>query len=286
MKIPALYRKGKLPISYEIFPPKGELSMDALRTMADALAAERPDYISVTYAAGGSGNSDRTAVLTGMLQREYGLLAMAHLTCRNSTRADVDAAVQQFREQGVTHVLALRGDRVPGCETQDFQYASQLIEYLGRTTELTLGAACYPEGHVACSDPARDLDYLRQKQDAGAAFFITQLFFDNDCFFRFREKAAAHGITVPIDVGVMPILSRESLIKMSFNCGASIPAGVVRMVYKYQDDPESLRAAGIEYAARQICELAAGGVDGIHLYVMNKPDVAHTLTCALHDAGY
>lgn len=286
MKIPELYRKGRLPISYEIFPPKGELSMESLRTMAGALVAEKPDYISVTYSAGGSGNSGRTALLTGILQKEYGLPAMAHLTCRNSTRADVDEAVRQFQEQGVTHVLALRGDRVPGCETQDFHYASQLIEYLRETTDMTLGAACYPEGHVACSDPARDLDYLRQKQDAGAAFFITQLFFDNDCFFRFRERAAAHGITVPVDVGVMPILSRESLIKMSFNCGASIPADVVRMVYKYQDDPESLRAAGIEFAARQICALAAGGADGIHLYVMNKPDVAHTLTCALHDAGY
>lgn len=286
MRITELYGRGRLPISFEIFPPKGELDELALDGMLGELAATRPDYISVTYSAGGSGNSDRSARIAGKIQNEYGICAMAHLTCINSLRAEVDEAVRQFHQQGIQNVLALRGDRIPDRQATDFGFAWELVAYLKKTTDFTLAGACYPESHVACDSLDVSIEHLRQKQDAGLDFLITQLFFDNTCYYRFLEKARTRGITLPIDVGIMPILTKASLTKMVFGCGASLPAAAVRMVYKYQDDPESLRRAGVDYAAAQILDLAANGVDGIHIYVMNKPDVARTLTAALHDAGY
>lgn len=287
MYIRDIYKSKKLPISYEIFPPKGELKVEELRGTLDALAGTEPDFISVTCSAGGSGNGKNTAALTGIIEREYGIPAVAHLTCINSARADVDAAVGDLRAQGIANVFALRGDRVPGSETKDFRYGAQLVRYLRQTTDFCVGGGCYPEGHVECDDFDADIRHLREKQDAGAEFFLSQLFFENAAFYRFIEKARAAGIKVPIDAGIMPIMGKSQITRMVFLCGASLPSAVIRMVNRYEHDPDSLLKAGMEYAARQIVELAASGAaSGIHIYTMNKPEVARFEMGALRDAGF
>lgn len=287
MYIRDIYKSKKLPISYEIFPPKGELRVEELRGMLEGLAGTDPDFISVTCSAGGSGNGNNTAALTGVIEREYGIPAVAHVTCVNSTRADVDAALEDIRARGITNVFALRGDKLPGCETRDFQYGSELVRYIREKTDLCVGGGCYPEGHVECDDFEADIGHLKEKQDAGAEFFLSQLFFDNAAFYRFIEKARARGITVPIDAGIMPIMGKKQITRMVFLCGASLPSAVVRMMNKYESDPASLLKAGMEYAARQMVELAeSGAASGIHIYTMNKPDVAKFEMEALRHAGF
>lgn len=287
MYIRDIYKQKKLPISFEIFPPKGELHVEQLRGTLEALAGTEPDFISVTCSAGGSGNSQNTPVLTGIIQREYHIPAVAHLTCINSDKAAIDAAVEAIRQNGISNVFALRGDRVPGMETKDFRYGSDLVRYLRDTTDLCLGGGCYPEGHVESDDFDADIRHLREKQDAGAEFFLSQLFFDNTAFYRFIDKARAAGITVPIDAGIMPIMGKSQITRMVFLCGASLPAPVIRMLNRWEHDPEALLQAGKEYAARQIVELArSGAASGIHIYTMNKPDVARYEVNALHEAGF
>ncbi len=287
MYIRDIYKSKKLPISYEIFPPKGELRVETLRGMLEALAGTRPDFISVTCSAGGSGNGKNTAVLTGIIEREYGIPAVAHITCVNSTRADVDSAVADIRAQGISNVFALRGDKLPGSGTRDFQYGSQLVRYLRERTDFCIGGGCYPEGHVECDNFDEDIDHLREKQDAGAEFFLSQLFFDNAAFYHFIERARARGVTVPIDAGIMPIMGKSQITRMVFMCGASLPSAVIRILNRYESDPASLLRAGMDYAARQITELAASGtVSGIHIYTMNKPEVARYEMGALRQAGF
>ena len=287
MYIRELYRAKKLPVSYEIFPPKGELRVEELRGTLEALAGTEPDFISVTCSAGGSGNGKNTAALTGIIEREYGIPAVAHVTCVNSTRANVDGAIEDIRSQGISNVFALRGDKLPGSETRDFRYGAQLVRYLRERTDFCVGGGCYPEGHVECDDFDEDIRHLREKQDAGAEFFLSQLFFENTAFYRFIDRARAAGISVPIDAGIMPIMGKSQITRMVFMCGASLPSAVVRMVNRYENDPASLLKAGMEYAARQIVELAeSGAASGIHIYTMNKPEVAKFERGALRDAGF
>ncbi len=287
MYIRDIYRTKKLPISYEIFPPKGELKVETLRDTLDALAGTEPDFISVTCSAGGSGNGKNTAALTGIIEREYGIPAVAHVTCVNSTRAGVDGVIEDIRAQGISNVFALRGDKLPGSVTRDFRYGAELVRYLRERTDFCVGGGCYPEGHVECDDFDADIRHLKEKQDAGAEFFLSQLFFENSAFYRFIDKARAAGVTVPVDAGIMPIMGKSQITRMVFMCGASLPSAVIRMVNRYENDPESLLKAGMEYAARQIIELAeSGAVSGIHIYTMNKPEVAKFEMGALRDAGF
>lgn len=287
MYIRDIYKTKNLPISYEIFPPKGELNVETLRGTLEALAGTKPDFISVTCSAGGSGNGKNTAALTGVIEREYGIPAVAHVTCVNSTKADVDAVIEDIKAQGISNVFALRGDKLPGSVTHDFRYGAELVRYLRARTDFCVGGGCYPEGHVECDDFDADIRHLREKQDAGAEFFLSQLFFENAAFYRFIDKARAAGVTVPIDAGIMPIMGKSQITRMVFMCCASLPSAVIRMVNKYENDPESLLKAGMEYAARQILELAgSGAVSGIHIYTMNKPEVAIFEMGALRDAGF
>lgn len=274
--------------SFEMFPPKGELSLETALAVGGELAELAPDFISVTYSAGGTGNSGNTTSIARQVQAATGVATMGHLTCMGLTRADVDAYVGELAAGGVTNVLALRGDPVPGREPVDFTYASDLIAYL-RTRfgdELCVGAACYPEGHVECLDFRRSIERLKAKQDAGVDFFVTQLFFDNELYYRFRDAAQAAGITVPIVVGVMPFTSQQQVVRMTFTCGATLPSPVVKRLARYADDPESLRKAGVEYACEQLCDLAHNGVSGLHVYAMNKPAVGRACAQALRAVGY
>ena len=287
MRISDIYGKGKFPVSFEIFPPKGEMDISDLREMLDGIAGTEPSYVSVTCSAGGTGNSRNTASLSGVIQNEYDIPSVAHITCINSDYSAVDDYLAEIKEKGIKNVLALRGDRVPGMETTDFHYASELIRYLKKKTDLCIGAGCYPEGHVECDSIDEDIDHLKEKQDAGADFFISQLFFDNDAFYRFIDKVRGKGITIPIDAGIMPIMSKSQITRMIVLCGASMPAAVVRMLNKYDSDTKSLIEAGKEYAAKQALDIAERGIaNGIHIYSMNKPDVARFEMQAIRDAGY
>ena len=272
MRIAELFKENK-PISFEIFPPKGELSMDSFRETLEALSGLHPAFISVTCSAGGSGGRDRTAALAGIIRAEYGIEACAHLTCVNSTPEMLRDDVRKLHDEKIENVLALRGDVIPDAPGRAFRYASLLMESL-RNEGFCIGGACYPEGHIECDDPADDLRRLYDKQQAGAEFFVSQLFFENDCFFRFLDNARNIGVTAPITAGVMPILSQAQIQRMIFTCGASLPSDIIRILNRYADDPDALRQAGIEYAARQIRDLFEGGADGVHIYTMNRPAIA------------
>lgn len=272
--------QGRQLISYEIFPPKGDLPLETARTVAADLAALRPDFVSVTFSAGGSGNTQATSDVVQMIQDDFDIPTMAHLTCYGATKETIQDHIADYRARGINNVLALHGDPVPGVEPKDFRYARDLIEVLA-DEGFCVGAAAYPEGHVNCFSEEENIRHLAEKQAAGANFFITQLFFDNDVFYRFWDKALNAGVSVPIEVGIMPFLSKSQITRMIFTCGASLPSPVVKLLNKYEHDEKALRQAGIEYACQQLIDLADHGVDGLHIYVMNHADVAQATTNAL-----
>ena len=277
----------KQTFSFEIFPPRGDLSVEQAAQIAQQMVSQRPDWISVTFSAGGSGNTSNTAAIAAHIERGLHATALAHLTCLGSSREDVDAYLSTLAEHGVQNVLALRGDRAPGREAIDFAHADDLIRHIRQVAPgLCIGAACYPEGHVESPSLREDLEHLKAKQDSGADFLVTQLFFDNEHFYRFREACVRARIKIPISVGVMPFTSTKQIQKMAFTCGASIPAAVIKRLIAAGDDPADQARAGIEYACEQLRDLAANGVDGLHVYSMNKPEVARATHDALVDCGY
>ena len=275
---------GTRPVSFEMFPPKGELTLDKAREVAGKLTACKPDFISVTYSAGGSGNKGATAQIASMVSHEFDTPSVAHLTCISLTHAELAEKIAELHAAGVENVLALRGDVPEGAPTgpgcSEFRYAKDLIPELVEAG-FCVGAAAYPEGHIECDDLHLSVERLKMKQDAGASFFVTQLFFDNEYFYRFRELADAAGITVPITAGIMPFMSKQQISRMVFMCGASLPSPVIKILARYENDPESLRAAGIDYACRQLEDLNTHGVDGLHVYTMNRPSVARAAMSAL-----
>ena len=270
---------GNQPLSFEIFPPRGDLTEVEARRVAGELVELNPAFISVTYSAGGSGNSGATTTVASLIQNELGVPSVAHLTCQGLTRAMLEEKIAEMRVAGIKNVLALRGDPRPDAPQGDFAYAADVIPVL-REAGFCVGAAAYPEGHVTCTSLEDDIAHLREKQDAGAQFLVTQLFFDNEDFFRFRDLAARAGITAPITCGIMPFMSKNQVSRMIFMCGASLPSPIIRLLNRYEGDDEALRRAGIEYAAAQLRGLRDAGADGLHVYTMNKPAVARAI-CAL-----
>lgn len=269
---------GTQPISFEMFPPKGELTLDKARDVAQKLTSLKPSFISVTCSAGGSGNGATTAPIASMIAREFDTPSVAHLTCVGCTHEQLAQKIDEYKVAGIENVLALRGDLPQNTSEEDaaqsaYPFAKDMIPELV-DAGFCVGAAAYPEGHIACEDLELSVRYLKEKQDAGASFFVTQLFFDNEYFFRFRDLAEKAGITVPITAGIMPFMSKQQISRMVFMCGASLPSPVIKILAKYEDDPESLRQAGIEYACRQLEGLRDTGADGLHVYTMNRPSVA------------
>lgn len=274
-------------LSYEIFPPKGDLPLEEAYKVASAVAETKPDWISVTYSAGGSGNSGNTVPIASRIEGILGVTALAHLTCMGATRDSIDEKIGQFRQEGIANVLALRGDRRPGVEVADYVHASDLIRHLrAAMPEACIGAACYPEGHVESASEKESMEALYAKQEEGADFFVTQLFFDNEDFYRFRERCLRYRIKLPIVAGIMPFTSVKQIQRMAFNCGASIPAKVVKRLVRAGDDPRDQARAGVEYACEQLVDLAANGVDGLHVYSMNHPEIAQAARGALLGCGY
>lgn len=283
--------QGRRPTSFEMFPPKGELGVEDARAVAAELSALNPDFISVTCSAGGSGNGaekaggagNRTVTVAQVIQDEFKTSAMAHLTCYNATEESIFSAMDEMKSAGIINILALRGDPIPGVEPASFHYAKDLIPHL-KDAGFCVGAAAYPEGHISCTDPRANILHLKQKQDAGADFFVTQLFFDNNVFYRFWEDAQAAGITVPITCGIMPFMSKSQIQRMVFMCGASLPSPIIKLLARYENDENALMQAGIEYANAQLTDLDAHGVDGLHIYAMNRPSIARAGMTALEVA--
>lgn len=274
MKAITLFEK-KPVLSFEVFPPKSNVPIESIYQTLDSLRDLRPDFISVTYGAGGSVPGASTAEICETIQNKHGIPSIAHLPCINETKESVLEKLQIFREKGIENILALRGDRNPNLPPKnDFRYASDLIAFIRQNGDFDIAAACYPEGHPEAPDLDTDIAHLKEKVDAGASHLISQLFYHNPDFYAFREKAAKAGISVPAEPGIMPVTSKKSIERMVSLCGASIPARLAKLMARYADDPASLKAAGLEYAITQILDLLENGAAGIHIYTMNNPDVA------------
>lgn len=276
MHIKEIFGK-KTVFSFEVFPPRKTSPVEVIYDTLDELQGLSPDFISVTFGAGGSGNS-RYALEIASKIKESGTIPMLHLPCINFTKAEIDAALNEAQERGIENILALRGDINPDIPpVNDFHHASDLITYIKSKGDFDIAGACYPECHPDADSMIEDIKNLKAKVDAGADHLISQLFFDNDSFYEFREKAAIAGINVPIEAGIMPVVNKNQIERMVTTCGASLPAKFVRIMTRYEHSPEALRDAGIAYAVNQIVDLVASGVDGIHLYTMNKPYVARKI---------
>ena len=266
----------KPTLSFEIFPPKKQAELETVWTTIGALSCLDPDLISVTYGAGGSSRRD-TVAIAERIMTDYAIPAMAHLTCIGATKEEMKATLDDMASRGIENVLALRGDMTEEG-TKDFHYASDLIKFIKENYNFKVFAACYPEGHTEAESLEKDIEHLKEKCDLGVDMLVTQLFFDNENFLRFRDKISRAGVTCPIDVGIMPLTTASQLDRMCRMCGAKIPAKIEKIASSYGHNPIAMKEAGIMYATEQISELLSEGVTGIHLYTMNKADVAKTIS--------
>lgn len=281
MQIGELFKQKKPVVSFEIFPPKRNYPIETIYNTIDDLSDLKPDFISVTYGAGGS-SKDRTVEIASTIKNKYGIEALAHLTCVASTKSEIDDILVDLKANNIENILAMRGDipQDPDFDFPDplhFQYAKDLIERIHRRNGFSIGAACYPEGHIEATSKVDDLKYLQQKVDANVDFLITQLFFDNEIFFDFMEKIDLMGIKVPVSAGILPVLNINQMKRIVQLSGCSIPPKFKRILDKYEHNPEALKEAGTAYAIEQIIDLLSWGIDGVHIYTMNKPDTTRRI---------
>ncbi len=276
MKIRDLFAKKKWTLSFEVFPPVREGNLESLYKTIGELKKLKPDFISVTYGAGG-GTRNMTIEIASEVKNEFGQEVLAHLTCVGSTKDDVARILDDMRSQGIENILALRGDPPQG-EKQfvkmegGFGYANELVEFIRSRNDFSIGVAGYPEGHVEAPSLETDLKNLKKKVDAGADFVVSQLFFNNDVFYRFRDSAVKIGIRVPLIPGVFPILNYKQMRKCISLSNASVPETLERKMIRLQDKPEETEKYGIEYAVRQAEDLVRNEVQGLHLYSMNRSE--------------
>lgn len=272
----------KTAFSFEVFPPKKTMNIETVYHTLSELSDIKPDFISVTYGAGGSENCENTLNIAKRIKDVCGVESAVHMPCINMKKQDAQFVLEQFQEAGIENILALRGDRIEGREpANDFLYASDLIKFIREFNEkrtdgkrFKIMGACYPECHPNSSGPIDDLKNLKRKVDAGAEHLLSQLFFDNEKFYTFLERCQLVGINVPIEAGIMPATNKKSIERMVSMTNAVLPKKFVRMMDRYADEPEAIRDAGIAYAIDQIADLVTNGVDGVHLYTMNNPIVA------------
>ena len=269
--------KNKKTLSFETFPPKKEVEEDLIKTknVLNELAKLNPDFISVTYGAGGS-NSKGNVELASYIQNDLHIEALAHLTGGPSTKEDIDRIANEFKKNNIVNVLALRGDKPLDFNQEyckEFKHATDLMEYLNKY-DFTLAGACYPEGHIECDSLKKDLEFMKLKEEKGAKFFVTQIFFDNEYYYRLVSEARKVGIKSPIIPGIMPLISPKSIARTKSMCGSTIPLNYRNMLEFYQDKPKAFKELGYNYAVYQIMDLLAKGAPGIHLYVMNNVDTA------------
>ncbi len=270
--------ENRRSISFEVFPPKKDGEFEKAFEVLDKMALLKPDFISVTYGAGGS-RSGKTVEIASYIQNKLGIDAMAHMTCVGNRKEQLLQVSEELKSHNVNHILALRGDRPKDMsdeqfESRDFAHANDMMIFLKENTDLHMAGACYPEKHFESFSMESDLNNLKKKQEAGAEFFISQLFFDNDFYYSFLEKAGKKGITVPICAGIMPITTAKQIGTTVTLSGSAIPKALADIFAAYGENPEDMRKAGIDFAIRQIRDLQENGVNDIHLYTMNKPKMA------------
>ena len=278
MYIKDLFKEKKPIISFEMFPPKPHLPIESVLEAADTLAHLKPDFMSVTCGAGGSGKDSKTISVASHIQNNLSTTALAHLTCVISSKTEIKETLKKLKEENIHNILALRGDFPPESnfnpEDMDYKHAIDLVREIKDFGGFCIGGACYPAGHIENESVENDLDTLKTKVDAGIDFLTSQLFFDNNTFYSFLFRAGKKNINVPIIAGVMPVTSRSQIKRMCSLSGANLTSKFKNMLDRFYDKPESLKRAGIVYATEQIIDLLSNGVTGIHIYTMNRPEIA------------
>lgn len=268
-------KEGKPVLSFEIFPPKKEEALKNIDATLERLCDLHPDFISITFGAGGSTANNKTLEIAKKIKNRYQVEPVVHLTCLHYGKEEISQMLDQLEEAGIKNVLALRGDVNPNIPVKnDFRYANELVEFIKSRGAFDISGACYPETHLEAPDAVTDIRNLKRKVDAGVTHLVSQLFFENDFFYRFYEKTRIAGIDVPVEAGIMPVTNRAQIERMVNTCGASLPPKFKKILDKYENNKEALFDAGMAYAVNQIVDLIANDVDGIHIYTMNKVKVA------------
>ena len=285
MKIKERLQENKVHISFEVFPPKTDAGFESVMGAVEKIAALKPSYISVTYGDGG-GTSKNTVKIASHIKKDLGVPSLAHLTCASSTREEVHAVIDRLKEEGIENILALRGDipkdasfPIPG----QYHYASELIRDIKEQGDFCIGAACYPEGHVESASKDEDILHLKEKVDCGVDFLTTQMFFDNSILYNFLYRIREKGITVPVLPGIMPVTNGKQIARICSLSGTVLPQRFLAVVDKFGDNPAAMQQAGIAYATDQIIDLIANGIQNIHIYSMNKPEVAAAIMANLSE---
>ena len=277
MKVSQVYNT-KRSLSFEIFPPKKDTELNNIDETLEVLAELKPDFISVTFGAGGSSNCNRTIELAKKIKYEYGIEPVVHLTCLHYDKHEIDEFAHVLKGEGIENILALRGDPNPNAAAKDdFKHSSDLISYLKQDNDFCFLGACYPECHPESPSTVSEIKSLKKKVDAGAEVLLSQLFFDNDIFYRFNEECEIAGIEVPVIPGVMPVINAAQIKRMVSLCNASFPKRFQRIISRYEDNKEALFDAGMSYCLSQIIDLLVSDIKGIHLYTMNNPMVARRI---------
>ena len=273
MKISEILKSKKAVLSFEVFPPKTGAARESVFAAVDGISALNPDFMSVTYGAGG-GTSDYTVEVAGRI-KNAGVTPLAHLSCISSDHEGVRAKLAQLKKLKIENILALRGDLPEGFSGNlDYRYANELVAEIKAFGDFCVGGACYPEGHPESRTLFEDIEHLKIKADAGCDFLTTQMFFDNDVYYSFLSKLAAAGINLPVIAGIMPVTNAASIKRIVKLSGGSLPTRFRRIVDRFGDDPEAMTQAGIAYATEQVVDLYANGIRAVHIYSMNKPYVA------------
>ena len=300
MKISEIIGSNRLSVSFEIFPPKrqdpslfgdaeAKAAMERTKEVVRKIAAERPSFFSVTYRAAGGTTGANTAAIAQFVQDECHVPALAHFTCITSSRERIADEIKSFREKGIENILCLRGDYPPGTREQGagnrekgaFHYAVDLVRAL-RPSTFCLGGACYPECHPECAHLSDDIQHLKEKVDAGLDFLTTQMFFDNNVYFHYLARLRSAGITIPVLAGIMPVTNGKQISRICSLSGTTLPPRFRAIVDRFGDNPVAMMDAGVAYATEQIIDLFANGVNNVHVYTMNRPEIAIRIMLNLH----
>ncbi len=288
MKIIDVLKNEKLSLSFEVFPPKTDSSFDSVKKATEEIAKLKPSFMSVTYGAGG-GTSKYTLDIAENIKKTYGVSTLAHLTCVSSTKETVKARIEELKKAGIQNVMALRGDLTPEMENEDrskwsYRHAAELVYELKQSgADFCIGGACYPEVHPESENQKDDIKHLREKVDAGCEFLTTQMFFDNNLLYNFLYKIREAGITVPVVAGIMPITNANQIERAIKLSGSFMPQRFKSLVDKFGSDPAAMKQAGIAYATDQVIDLFANNITNVHVYSMNKPEVAEKIQSNLSD---